>query len=67
MAISDKQAQEWAEYFISQANDFYEFSDIYEDEDFTEDYPDEEDWKSVHELMVTANITIDWDDKKENN
>ena len=67
MAISDEQAREWAEHFIRAANDFYEFSDVYEDEDFTEDYPDEDDWKTVFDLMVTANVTVDWNNKEETN
>ena len=65
MAISDEQAREWAEHFIQAANDFYEFSDLYEDEDFTDDYPDEDDWKTVFDLMATANVTVYWDNKEE--
>lgn len=60
--MTDEEAKTWAKYFIELANNFYEYSDIYEDEDFVDAYPDEEDWQKVHDLMVTANIEVSWDD-----
>lgn len=59
MALTDEDKKRIAREVIVNATDI-EYSDVYEHYELEDE--DEDTWREVHDLTLTATVTVSWDD-----